>query len=641
MGTRVVTGLVSAALILGVPVARRAAAGDDAKAAAKGPTRPGDDQLKKVLAGAAEAIRAPAKEGAGAPLDFRSFANRLSPETKADALRAIGLAQARVGDAEGSARSWQDAVDAANEARDPEERSSALCRIAEAQAESTDRAEVLALLQQAMQAARLIKDDPDLPPPLRAMQGDAGTKRAKVLVRIAIAQAKAGDRAAAGKALRQAEAAAESIEGRIARAGALAEIAGATEPGMTRQVWAKAFEFASTLDDPWQAGRATETVLRARARSGGYEEALAMVRDGLKGDPASYGIWVVADEMAKAGSPAPADAIKRLLEMAGTAVFDRRDKREKVFTRIAEVQAESGDDEGAERTVGKLGSDDANRHFSFLMARAVVLSRIAKAQLKAGKKDAAKVTLRVALDIVAPFRGGDGDGAGLFPLGEISETLARAGEVASAIETAGAIPSGSSRVPALVAIAVIRAESGDRAGAATTLGLATRAADAIPGETLWTMGALLDNPWAIEQGSTYKAGALEAIAVARARSGDVPGALRALATTAAGPGAARRPASAGAIEEIALIQAKAGDYPGALKTIESHPGEEPFGDASKANALAKVARQQATSGDPGAALAWATTQPSPKAKAEILRSLAEGIAEARGPRKPAAPPASP
>jgi hypothetical protein len=184
---------------------------------------------------------------------------------------------------------------------------------------------------------------------------------------------------------------------------------------------------------------------------------------------------------------------------------------------------------------------------------------------------------------------------------------------------------------------VIQADSGDRAAATATLGRAARAADAIPGETLWSLGSTLEGPFGIGLGASMKTNALENIALARAKAGDLPGALKALEALKTGAGTASRPSSNATTEQIALIQAKAGDYPGALKTAESL-GAEMFADQSKVPTLAKIARLQAVSGDPRDVLAWAMKQDLPKAKVEVLKNLAEAIAEARGPRKPPASP---
>ena len=406
-----------------------------------------------------------------------------------------------------------------------------------------------------------------MPAAFRDFQGEAGAKRAAVLVRVATQQAKLGDRAAAARALRLAEQAAESIENASARASALAEIAGATEPGMARQAWSKALEFASTIADPWHAGRATETILRARAGSGGFDEALRMVGEGLKGDLRSFALWVVADEMARSAKAAPAAPLKVLLGLAESAEFDRYPKKAKVLARAAEAQAASGDSEGAERTVGKLNSENSARHYRFLRSRVDVLVLVARSQIKAGAKDAAKVTLHVALDIVAPFRGDDGGSS--FPLEEIAETFARAGDVAAAVETAGGIPSASSRVSALTAVATAQAEAGDRPGAAKTLDLAASAVADIPGETLWTTDAPMRSGLGMDAGVMMKVRALKDLTIARAKTGDLAGSIKSLAAMTAEGGPSRRFEQVEATEQIVLVQAGAGDFAGALKTVDS------------------------------------------------------------------------
>ena len=135
----------------------------------------------------------------------------------------------------------------------------------------------------------------------------------------------------------------------------------------------------------------------------------------------------------------------------------------------------------------------------------------------------------MALDLIAPFEGDDGDQS--FPLGDLAESLARAGEFREAVATASAASAPTTRVDALAAVAVVQSVSGDPDGAKTTFEKAVLAAEEVPGSALWSWGTTFDpdddqanglRDRLVRPAAGY--GALLKVAVARAKAGDPGGA---------------------------------------------------------------------------------------------------------------------
>jgi tetratricopeptide (TPR) repeat protein len=150
-----------------------------------------------------------------------------------------------------------------------------------------------------------------------------------------------------------------------------------------------------------------------------------------------------------------------------------------------------------------------------------------------------------------------------------TEAQAAAGNITSAQNTAALIHYPSSQTLALEAIAAAQGKKGDLAGARITL------------VSAGTEAELIQNP---EQESIYE----ETIAVAQVTAGDIPGARITFASALKNADLVGEPYSSSMKQELVKAQASAGDVAGAQKSADGIPDKD-----VKSSALTAIAQMQA------------------------------------------------
>jgi RNA polymerase sigma factor (sigma-70 family) len=230
---------------------------------------------------------------------------------------------------------------------------------------------------------------------------------------------------------------------------------------------------------------------------------------------------------------------------------------------------------------------DAARAIEDPAERVTVLVQLAHLQGKAGDQAGGLKTLVQALQVARTLEEETPKG---MALREIAGAQVRLGNVPGALRTAGLLEQAAHKNHLLFLIACQQAQEGDLAGA------------------LRTAGAITDY---------QRDGALEAVARAQARAGDVKAAVR------MAEGLKHQPLSrGGALEEIALAQAKAGDRAAAAESLREALRLQTSTlarEGDRNSARARVAVLQARIGDVPGALAGA----------DALRTVRDGGAAAR------------
>jgi tetratricopeptide (TPR) repeat protein len=441
-----------------------------------------------------------------------------------------------------------------------------------------------------------------------------------VLIAIAKAQAKIGERVAASATLEYALLVAEALEPKRA-AYALGAVAYAHWEVGDRQaipeILRRAREAARRIDDTGERVRALGGVGEAQAWSGDSVAALETVGEMreiasavTRENDRSFLLMHVVDLQASAGDfegafrnadLAPNDQARgafldRIASMAGSAnhyflqpprelTTDQRAERLKLLHRILEASrnpsnkvviafGDLGETEEALRLARRRGEGKIPGNQGDLTAMPWVLTRIATAQAKFGHPDAAKKTFGEALDLIRP-RPELKDRLEMVASGQ-----AEAGDVEGALRTVDLIPIGNtvSKSRVLMEIAEIQSDRGDRANAAKTLRLALEDARlCLAHPPLGKPGTLGANPeyWRTES-------------------------LRA----------------------IAQVQARLGDFNAALATAREMPQGPPWRGA----AIGEIAKEQARSGKVTEVMAWVKRLDQPEDRVSALRGLAEGIA---------------
>ncbi len=472
--------------------------------------------------------------------------------------------------------------------------------------------DVLALLQQAKDAARAIADDPSLrDPALRGVAGaqaeagrfDVALDTASLIGdeylktgawrQIAVAQARGGDRETAGKLLSQVlQTVAAFKNGHLIRADALIATA----------------EAQAQIGDVPGALKTTLSVGNLRAKA----EALRNI----------------ALVQAKGG-----DA-KGALDTADT-IADEKIKAQ-ALRGIAAARAEAGDREGALQIAAAIRDP-------YLKAGAFRKIAVAPAILK--DRAGALEVLKQALDIAgivqndnekADALGGitmaflaAGDVPGAFrtaaliesafagkPLPEVAATTksemlraiaiaqARAGDSRGALQAVGSIGNPYMQASALAEIAVTQAERGDQLAAGATLRKALQIATAI-------------------QDFSAQAPALLGIAQAQAKVGDRAAATRTFRQ-------ARQTVRVSederyktdALLDLAMVQSGAGDFSGAVETADGIQDVD-----AKAHAWRVIAAAQGANREP--VLSWLAKDGASAKKAYALLGLAEGLLQSK------------
>jgi hypothetical protein len=415
---------------------------------------------------------------------------------------------------------------------------------------------------------------------------------------------------------------ADSLTDPFHKVQALLEIAQSDSCAEAKAVWAKAHDFALSRKEEYLRAQTVGMVIRARLQALPAEETLTLIADRIKGDLQHYALWVVADEIAVNDKPVPPKAVERLYQLAQKAEFDRPSKKIKVFQRIAEAQARLGDFDGAYRTAGEPHPVNDIQTFRATQARAYVMKAIAEAQLKAKHRNAARDTVLSAIEMFAPLP--EEDAEAYFPLADLCLLQAKAGDLAGALQTVGAVSSSAWKVHILAEIAVGHAEAGRQDDARKTIRMAFDASRRAPNDALWT-GLTTGIPADFAQRADPMGPVLQTLANAQARIGDLDGAQKSLAEiSSSGFGDQTRTQ---AIEQIVGTRLEAGDVAGARRVAELLPDDENPYVTNKSSLLERIAKLQAKKGDAADALDWAARQKTPGSRLYLLRGLAEGIVE--------------
>lgn len=417
-------------------------------------------------------------------------------------------------------------------------------------------------------------------------------RKIRLLILVAQAQAKAGERAAALQTLHQSFMLADALPNEdnhdfYVRLNVLGPIAGAEAQAGDVDAARKAVE-AMRMPKVEGVCVVDPEFLENNRATARVEIAIAQARAG-KPQEASETLGQL-DEKRREGFGAPA------------------------WAEIAAAHARAGDWKRADETVKAI--ENAVYRVRGRLA-------IANLQAKAGKSDAARASIAEALRAIPPETPGDTPGqtnrAGGLQL--IALAQAELGDGATALLTAESIPDlppvGDAKILQFpykaMTIAMLRAQAGDYRAA-------KKAADAITGD--------------FQDGST-RAHAFRLIARAQAEGKDVNGAMETAATIEHGF------EKAAAHIEVAQAQARAGDHDGAARTFEKAlgfaeavpeaPGKSDLHRAYfRFSLLRALAAAQAEAGQEKAAGVWIATQSFPYHKACALVGLAEGIAAGRG-----------
>jgi hypothetical protein len=602
------------------------------------------EQVKGVLLEAVKLIQTMAAEAARREAQFEmqspaDFAMRFTKDQHADALRAIGRAQARLGDLPAARTSWQLALDATaavsflnSSVSRTSDRTSLFIGIAEDQIEAGERDEVRFTLRQALQATRT--GPPELPfpmprPPAMDFAEDPTVKKAESLRRIAQLQAKVGETAPSAETLRLALEAADSIKVPLNKVHELVAIAGGVPPETARVTWAKALEVAMAQDE-YPRSLGVGAILRARVKGGEIDQALATITDHLKGDLHTYGLWVIADALASSDEAIPAKSAERLAQLAQKAEYDRPSKKLKVYQRIAEVQARLGEYEAAYRTIGEPQPKDNAQDFQATLARIKVMHAVASAQLKANRRDASKDTVYAALELCAPLAFEDSEM--VLPLATLGHLLAEAGDFRGAFEIVDDLSRGLSKASYLAEIATVQARDKRDADARATMRRAIEAGRRMPNDAMWGRG--LNSP-----DNEPMTPVRRSIALAQARIGDLDAAFKTISEMGQAQFAifARKEL----VDQIVAMRLEADDVAGARRAVDLIPPSDIMFQDDKVDLLERIVKRQARREDPAPLLDGARKQTTPRARLQLIRGLAEGIAERfdtkAKPSKPADP----
>jgi RNA polymerase sigma factor (sigma-70 family) len=449
-----------------------------------------------------------------------------------------------------------------------------------------------------------------------ALKVTIGHNRDLVLLRIASARAKAGDREAARETFERLlktlpERIADETGGHAAyerpiRVSLLTDLAGMQASSGDRPAAMKTLELAAAAArdcDEENAPEAFGRLISAQMKAGDYEGAFRSFSE--YADKAREKISPSMLDVIIQGTPkADGEAARKILARARGLADTVTPQKAWTFKELAETQARTGDIPGALQTVQDLENEGQESD-----ARRVVPMALAAIAREQASTDAegARATLDEAF----------AKATGLEPsfgytrsecLGKVAEAQAALGEIEKAVAIYEAMDENASKAPALAAIALARSKAGDKEAARITL----REAVAVVEEIRARPQLVDDDP---DRTRTW---ALGTIALAQAEVGDFAGAI---GTARSHGDDAQR---SGLLAEIAPIQARAGEWEEARRLAEGIKDAK-----ARLLGLAGVAKAQAEAGDIDGALTWAGKLPDPKGRARALLGVAEGAASRR------------
>jgi tetratricopeptide (TPR) repeat protein len=590
--------------------------------------------LRQVLLESLREIKAMEDEAAGPGELEELLPGHDGRPARVLAMRGIGAALASVGDIDSARNTWQEAIDLGSAIKRLDAKAEGLLEIATAQEAAGERMAAMMTIQQASQAARLIKEggrnallfrSPFSTSPLES--------KSSLLARIAVVQARLDDRPASERSFQQAREAAEAVEGQLEKVVALVGVASREDPTGTKPAWDRPLELALAPQEVLLRILGLEVVLRERIRAGAIQEALGVAAVDLEGVMRKHGLWIVIDELAAAsneGRTVPAPIVERLTVALKGIEFPWVFEKDQALSRLAILQARCGASGAAGATLDLLDSNDPARALQLKIVRAKVKCAIARRQLAAGNRSSARATLREALEL---FSGARSDEPLLI---ELAQLLAETGDRETALQAVTIGRSSVEQAEALAAVAAALGRANDRAGSKSALERASTLVDRIPEETAWASNSReelsYNDPRKPERmyhlGFVRKIGVLKSIAIAQAKSGDVQAAYGTLDTmlSAVTPGGfSVGGAHSEALQAIARVQAEAEDFKGAWTScakLQTYGLEFPN---ETSQLLSSVAAAQAASGDARGAMRSALAQSSEVAKLVALKGMAEGI----------------
>jgi tetratricopeptide (TPR) repeat protein len=543
----------------------------------------------------------------------------------------LGHAQVLAGDIEAARKNCQATLDviAFQTYRESEQKASFFEDVARVQALAGDRDGALDLLRRAHQTLQSAKTDR----PSYLPAGEPENSRATALARLASAQRELGNREGARKSFDEALQCAHSIAQPVYRVDALLKIADAQDADGKKRIREKAISFALSLDE-FPKSRAVEFIVEHMVETGDVEDALRLIEKRLEGDLKALGIVIVAEQLASAQTPPAAKLARSMCDLANKAEFQTPSKRLIAFKQVALALAKAGDAERAYQAIDSINPEDDVTRANLSQARIWVFLAVAEAQVAARDMPAARNTLDVVLDALAEYRGYGWEDT--LPFQETAALLTRAGNPGAATELIEGFLSNRKRACALADIAVAQAEGGDHPAARKCIEQALSAAEAVPHEVVWDRESgrrRLDShrsrtlhERAENFRQTSKGEVLKAIAVARAKTGDLAGALETAKAIPSEGNFASEERNA-AILEIASFQAKGHDYMGAFEAAELA-----VGDFDASTSLKSIARIQGQAGDVRGVLSWVVKIRRGHTRFQAIEAMADGIVASKLPK---------
>lgn len=395
------------------------------------------------------------------------------------AWQALGAAQARLGDLNAARESWKQAAQRASACANAEEMLLILRDMALDQEAAGDHKAALDTLAIIMRLPT--SNSRPMPPLAEVRVGDLPEDPTiRNMVVLAKAYAKLHAPEVSLPHFAQALMLAEHVPNPVRRVSAILVIAAAQESRDAKTTRSIALHIAHSIQDPLERSTALETVLRAFVAAGAHEQTLETLAERLEGDIKRYCLWAVADELAD-GEKMPERAfVEQVLALARKAEFDSAEKKGRVFARLAHAQARLGDEE-AYRTLDAIARPDAGDSAIEVLRKLDVMYALARHYLKDGKRDTAKDTVQVALELADPI-------LQVLPEPDLTELVslqAEIGEPAGALQTAGLVQRSSYKVTGLVAFAIARGKAGDRDAARAAFAKARKVAAEIMRDELW------------------------------------------------------------------------------------------------------------------------------------------------------------
>jgi beta-lactamase regulating signal transducer with metallopeptidase domain/Tol biopolymer transport system component len=356
---------------------------------------------------------------------------------KAWALRFSAVGQAKAGDAPGAKATFASALRAAD-ALDRDRRVNYRELIATGQAEAGDTPGARATLRASLEIVATMKDDKN--------------KWYNALHHTVRAMAKVGDFDVALDAAEALPAEQSHLRDPLLRD--VADGAESADPAIARRVLERALKIAATINADVPKSLSLAGIAEAQAKTGDIDGALKTAHAIGEGahqfdvaDSKPLALGPIAIAQAEAGDKGGArrtldEALKVALALEKGIIKSER------LEVVAIAQAKTGDIEGAQTTVEAIGNEHDYK--------ALALTAVGRAQLKAGKRVDALDTFRRAVGTRTNLR-------------ELAVAQAEAGAIEDALWTVDAIPAeGNDRPSALDDIATAQARTGDFTAALRT-----------------------------------------------------------------------------------------------------------------------------------------------------------------------------